>query len=225
MASSSAGAAFWDRIAERYAARPLADEAAYETTLARVRAHLKPADMVLELGCGTGTTALRLADAAAGITATDLAPAMIAIARERAAGAAPGNVTFAVAGLAEACTGPPHDVVMAFNLLHLVEDLDAALAAIHGAVAPGGLFLSKTPCLAARDISARYRIVLALALPVMQALGRAPALARVSVADLERRIAAAGFEIVETGTYPIMPPARFIVARKADGAESKGGTQ
>ena len=48
---------FWDRLAAGYAKKPVPDEEAYARTLERVRAHLTPNDRVLELGCGTGTSA------------------------------------------------------------------------------------------------------------------------------------------------------------------------
>jgi len=35
-------------------------------------------------------------------------------------------------------------VVLAFNVLHLVEDLGAALAQIRALLRPGGLFIAKT---------------------------------------------------------------------------------
>ena len=44
--------AFWDNIAETYAARPVQNMDAYEETLARVRTYLRPDDAVLEVGCG-----------------------------------------------------------------------------------------------------------------------------------------------------------------------------
>ena len=49
--------AFWDGVADKYAKTPIPDEADYAYTLERVRAHLKPGDRVLEIGCGTGSTA------------------------------------------------------------------------------------------------------------------------------------------------------------------------
>ena len=51
-------AAFWNRVARRYAAMPMRNPDAWEETLARVTARLSPTDRVLELGCGTGSTAL-----------------------------------------------------------------------------------------------------------------------------------------------------------------------
>ncbi|MBB5050595.1 cyclopropane fatty-acyl-phospholipid synthase-like methyltransferase [Afipia massiliensis] len=60
--STASDARFWDRSSRKYAVSAIADQAGYERTLDRTRALLGPNDRVLELGCGTGTTALRLAD-------------------------------------------------------------------------------------------------------------------------------------------------------------------
>ena len=68
---------FWDRHAAKYAEKPIADPTAYEEKLARVRSLLRATDHVLEIGCGTGSTALRLAPGVAKITATDVSSGMI----------------------------------------------------------------------------------------------------------------------------------------------------
>lgn len=49
---------FWNGTARKYAASQIGDMAGYERTLARTRSYLHPDDRVLEIGCGTGTTAL-----------------------------------------------------------------------------------------------------------------------------------------------------------------------
>ena len=49
-------ATFWDRIAPRYARRPVSDPDAYEATLARVKTYLSESDSALELGAGTGSS-------------------------------------------------------------------------------------------------------------------------------------------------------------------------
>ncbi|MDQ0317338.1 class I SAM-dependent methyltransferase [Amorphus orientalis] len=201
---------FWDRQARKYARRPVADMASYDHTMERTRAHLAGADSVVELGCGTGTTALRLADCVGHITATDISSEMIAIAREKAAKQGATNATFAHADVFSALAdGPPRDAVLAFNLFHLTEDPAEAIRAVHDALKPGGLFVSKTVCLGDRPG------VLRVVIPVMKAIGMAPkAVAFLKVAELDRTIAEAGFEILETGVFPKSPPARFVVARK-----------
>lgn len=200
-------AALWDRMAHRYARMNLADPAAYEATLARVLARLSPSDHVLEIGCGTGLTAIRLAPAVAAYTATDLSPAMIGIARDRPEGRAIAHLDFAVADAGSA-PGGPFDAVLAFNLLHLLLDLPAGLAAIRARLRPGGMLLSKTPCLA--ELSPLLR----LALPPLQLLGLAPRLAWLRRSALEEAVSAAGFEILESADYPVRRAQRYIAARR-----------
>ncbi|MGO4843285.1 methyltransferase domain-containing protein, partial [Rhizobiaceae sp. 2RAB30] len=77
-------ARFWDSTARKYAAGPIADMAGYERTLERTRHYLRGDETAFEFGCGTGTTALKLAPFLRRIVATDLSGGMIAIARERA---------------------------------------------------------------------------------------------------------------------------------------------
>ena len=92
---------------------------------------------------------------------------------------------------------------------------EAVLKSVHRLLRPGGLFISKTPCL--KEMNPLMRIVLPLALPLMQLIGKAPQVARsLSAADLEREIAAVGFEIIELARHAsrgkdVRP---FIVARK-----------
>lgn len=205
---------FWDGIAEKYAARPVRDEDAYEYTLARIRAHLTPADQMLELGCGTGTTALKLAPAVAKITASDLSGNMIEIGRRKAQEQEIENVEFRTANVGDAAVaGTAYDAVLALNLLHLLEDLPIQLARIHGALKPGGLFISKTICLPDSGFHPGFMAMRAV-LPLFQALGKAPKVWFYTIPKLEQAITAAGFEILETGNYPVKPPSRLIIARK-----------
>ena len=202
-------AAFWDRAADKYAASPVKDMASYEKTLERTRAALKPDDAVLEIGCGTGTTALKLAPAVGRLLATDLSQRMVEIARDKAAAEGAGNVRFERMTLDDEKLEPASfDAVLAFNLLHLLDDVPAAVARVAALLKPGGVFVSKTICLA--EQSRLWAIPLAVA----RLFGFAPAVRCLTIAELEAEIVGAGFEIVETGLYPASPPSRFVVARK-----------
>ncbi len=203
---------FWDRLARRYAARPVSDAAAYEKTLERVRAHLSPGDRVLEFGCGTGTTALILAPHVAHVTASDISGAMIAIAREKAAAQAVANAEFVKGTLFDTKpAGGGLDAVMGFNILHLLDDLPAAIGHAGTLLKPGGLFITKTACIG--HMNPLLRIVL----PALRVLGLAPRVSFLTVDVLETAIRGAGFEIVETGLYPAKSHSRFVVARKVSG--------
>jgi ubiquinone/menaquinone biosynthesis C-methylase UbiE len=209
---NAADARFWDRTARRYAADSIKDMGGYERTLDRTRHYLNSTDAILELGCGTGTTALRLAPHVSRMTATDLSGEMIAIAREKATVEACRNVEFAVATPDRApWPDGSFDAVLAFNLWHLVADRALALAQVHRLLKPGRLFVSKTPCLGEMNPLIR------LAVPVMQLVGKAPYVAFFSAAELESEIERAGFVIIERARHGSnRKDARiFIVARRA----------
>ncbi|WP_022723862.1 class I SAM-dependent methyltransferase [Rhodopseudomonas sp. B29] len=203
---SEASRQFWDKMAERYAARPIKDVAAYEAMLADVATRLSPTDRVLEIGCGTGGAAIRLGGGVARWDATDLSPEMVRIARSKVA---PTQVSFDVGDALAAPDRDSYDVVCAFLILHLVDDLDATLAGIHRRLNPGGLLISKTYCL--KDMNVVMR---GLALPVLRALGWLPPIRMLGVADLRAAFARAGFAIEDAKTFGTNRHAHYIVARK-----------
>lgn len=213
---SSTRSRFWSKMARKYAAQPIKDEAAYEQTLARTTAHLGTQDTVLELGCGTGSTAFRLAGAVTSYLATDYADGMIEIAGEKLAGeqskeAASQGLRFAVADVFSERVEPAgeegYDAVLAFNFLHLLENGEETVARVRQLLKPGGLFISKSVCLKKRAW------LFGPMIKVMRLFGKAPYVRFYSFDALEGMIVSAGFEIVETGTYP-EPFSRFVVARK-----------
>lgn len=205
-------APFWDNIAEKYALDPIRDMAAYEYTLERTRSYLKSEDTVLEIGCGTGSTALLLANAVATYHGTDISEGMIAVARRKVAQTSLPNLSFEThAALDGIYTHEGLDAVMAFNLLHLLRDIPATLKAAHSALRPGGLLITKTPCL--KSASFKYQLMFK-ALPIAQMLGKAPYVQFFTEKTYDQMVEAAGFDIIESGNHPINPPSRYVVARK-----------
>ena len=210
--STASDARFWDRTSRKYAAAAIADQAGYERTLERTRALLRADDRVLELGCGTGTTALRLAGAVRSYLATDISAEMIAIAEEKhAAGPVPALVFRATTAEALAPDAVPFNAVLGFNYLHLVRDLRGTLSRIHALLATDGLFISKTPCIG--EMNALIRLAL---LPAMRATGKAPYVSVFQAAELRQDIGAAGFDILAVENHSTKDKARrpYIVARK-----------
>lgn len=215
MATTGPNARFWNKAAAKYATRPVPDTAAYEKTLARTAAHLKSTDTAFEFGCGTGTTALKLAPSVARYVATDLSDAMIAIGKDKAAAANATNIDF-VTATPEDSRWPDgtFDAAIAFNVLHLIKDRDRVLEAVHRILKPGGLFISKTPCLSEMNffMGGLARAVVG----GMQLAGRAPDVAFFSAKRLEAEMASTGFRILErefhaTKSSDIRP---FLVAQR-----------
>jgi 2-polyprenyl-3-methyl-5-hydroxy-6-metoxy-1,4-benzoquinol methylase len=200
---------FWDSAADKYARKPIGNEAAYAQTLERTRTYLSTDLRCLEIGCGTGTTALKLASSVGQLTATDISGRMIEIAKEKAKDPAIGNVTFAKQTLNDIADGAErYDVVLGFNILHLFDQPDMAIATLHKVLKPGGMFITKTPCLGQKLAYLKPLVW------IMQKLGKAPRVHFLKYTQLEDMIRTAGFELLETGLYPASTGSRFIVAKR-----------
>jgi ubiquinone/menaquinone biosynthesis C-methylase UbiE len=209
--SIASDALFWDRTSRKYAMGAIADQAGYERTLDRTLALLGSDDRVLELGCGTGTTALRLAANVQDYLATDISAGMIAIANTKHAAGPMPALAFRTA-TAEALTPDAgrFNAVLGFNYLHLVRDLPGTLRSVHALLAAEGLFISKTPCIGDMNPLIRF------ALPAMRAIGKAPYAGVFRAADLSRHMRAAGFDILATENHATKGNDNrpYIVARK-----------
>lgn len=140
--------AYWDRIAERYARQPIANQAEYAKKLEVTQGYLTPDMRVLEFGCGTGSTALIHAPLVRDYTAIDNAPGMIEVAKRKLSEAGLPQLHFQVAELKEfAAQAGQYDAVLGLNVLHLLEDKDQAIAQVYTLLKPGGVFVSSTACL------------------------------------------------------------------------------
>lgn len=208
--ASTKGAGFWNRFATRYAARPIKDTAAYDALLADVAGQLRPTDHVLEIGCGTGGTAIRLAPLVASYRATDFSDQMVRIAREKLEQAAPSPKTlrFDVASAETALEGGPFDAICAFNVLHLVDDLPGLLRDLYRNLKPGGLLISKTWCFA--DLGHRPRLLFG----ALKAVGLFPPAASLTEAQLRQLLQAAGFGIVDHRVFGTRRQNPYLVLRK-----------
>jgi len=130
---------FWDRDAATYdrspahAASDPVEAAAWRAALAR---HLptSPAS-VLDVGAGTGSISVLVAEMGHRVTALDLSPAMLAKAREKAA--ARGLVIATVTGPASEPPPGPFEAIVARHLMWTLPAPAEALAAWR-AVAPRG---------------------------------------------------------------------------------------
>jgi SAM-dependent methyltransferase len=110
---------------------------------------------ILELGCGTGNDAARLADAGYSVTAVDLSSEAVGRARARY-----GSVArFVIADMTQQLPFPggSFDAVMSNVAMHMFPDAvtRAVFAEVRRVVRPGGLFLFHVNALEDRPLRAR----------------------------------------------------------------------
>jgi len=200
---------FWDRLADRYSKRPVADEAAYQKKLQITRGYFRPDMEVLEFGCGTGSTAIAHAPHVKHIRAIDISSRMIEIARGKAVAGNVANVTFEQSSIEE--IGVPEsslDAVLGLSILHLLDDKEAAIAKVHEMLKPGGIFVTSTACLG--DTMKYFKWIA----PIGKFLGLMPLVRVFARAELEDSLTGAGLALHHRW-QPDKGAAVFIVARKA----------
>ncbi len=200
--------AIWDRIAERYARKPVPDEDVYQKKLAITQGYFTPDMKVFEFGCGTGTTAVIHAPFVQHLHAIDVSAKMLEIAENKAAEAGTNNVTFEKAAIDEyEAKDERYDVVLGLSILHLVEDKDAIIKKVWTMLKPGGVFVSSTACLG--DKLWFFKFIA----PVGRFVGLMPMLKVFTVKELDESLSRAGFEI-DHHWVPKDGHTAFIVAKK-----------
>ena len=198
---------FWDKSAQRYAKSRVRDEASYQKKLAITHGYFQPNWSVLEFGCGTGSTALVHAPHVKEILATDISGKMLEIAAQKARDAGVENVRFQQGTLDSLdLEAESFDAVLGLNILHLLEDAEAAIIRAHELLKPGGVFVSSTALVG--ELMVLWRLLI----PAMQAVGLAPFVNRFSRQSLVTMLTNAGFSI----DYEWQPDKAsvFLIARK-----------
>lgn len=201
-------ARFWNRVADRYARHPIADEAAYQKKLQVTREYFRPEMEVLEIGCGTGSTAILHAPYVKHIRAVDFSSKMLEIAQRKADAGNVRNISFIHCPI-DAFSAPDRtfDAVLGLNILHLLENKEAVISRVYAMLKPGGVFVSSTAC-----VGDMARILTFIA-PIGKFLGLLPLLKVFTAAELKESLTQAGFEIAYEW-QPGKNKAVFIVAKK-----------
>lgn len=201
---------FWDRIAERYSKRPVADEAAYQKKLQVTREYLEPDMEVFEFGCGTGSTAIAHAPYVKRIRAIDISSKMIQIAKRKADADQIDNVSFEQSTIeAISVRDQALDAVLGLSILHLVGNKEEVIAKVYEMLKPGGIFVTSTACIG--DTMKFFRFIV----PIGRFFGLMPLVQVFSTNELRDCLTDAGFEI-DYLWQPGKGKAVFIVAKKRE---------
>lgn len=201
---------FWDDIAEKYSRKPVANPAAYQRKLDITKARLSPTDVILDLGCGTGSLALELAPHVAHVHALDISAEMIRIGRGKAEAANIDNITFHTGTLDDSSSFEPEqlDGVCAYNILHLVPDRAGTMRRVCELTKPGGFYIGSTAVLG------ESWVPFGPVLKVMQWLGKAPPVYIFDKDTHLRELREAGYVDISTPDVGAKSDTAFVVAKK-----------
>ena len=137
----------------------------------------------------------------------DALAAMIEAAKRKAAEAGVKNIAFEQGTLDSLkLQNESFDAVLGLNVLHLLEDVDGAIAKVHKILKKDGVFVSSTSLIAEVNFAFRWLI------SGMQFIGLAPFVSQFTKSELISKLMKSGF-IVER-EWQTSHESVFIVARK-----------
>lgn len=198
---------FWDRRAENYE-RKLNDH--YLQVIERIKIHLSSDDVVLDYGCATGLVSHKLAAEVREIHGMDISMNMVKIASSIANIMGIRNAYFSQGTIFDdRLQSGSYDVILAINVLHLLEDPQSALSRMNELLKPGGLLISMTHCLP------EGKSYLNTVQSLIRKLGLVPHVRMPKITALQNLITRGDFHIMETYNFSDSPPfAYYVVAKK-----------
>lgn len=198
---------FWDKAAFKYSKKAVPSKENYEKKLRQTRELFTPDSKVLEVGCGTGTTALLHAPYVKHITATDYSSEMIQIARQKARAENYLNIDFKQESVEEMKGSEDQfDVVMAHSVLHLVRDRKKVIEKLYRSIKPHGHIVIGAGC-----VGGVFKLLQPLWYVGYQ-IGKLPYIGFFTKKDFIRDIEKCGFTI--TTKWDPSSVDIFIIARK-----------
>lgn len=201
------GRSYWERHAKRYdrstrfLSRPIPRmlELAVEAATGKAR--------VLEVAAGTGLVTTAIAPVVGELIATDYAGEMVKQLETRVQSAGLSKVRCEQADIYNLTfDDASFDAVFAANVLHLVPDLEQALASVRRVLRPGGVLVAPTYL--------HQETFTAALLSRLFGLTGFPGRRRFTSAALRAAIEAAGFTVERSETIPGPFPIGFVAATR-----------
>jgi 2-polyprenyl-3-methyl-5-hydroxy-6-metoxy-1,4-benzoquinol methylase len=204
---------FWDMLANNLDKTEKRLEQIYIKVLQNTKKHLNVSDIVLDYACGTGLICNVIADKVKKIYAIDISSKMLAAAKRKAIEHKIENIDFIQTTIFdERYKKESFDVILAFGILHLLEDDTEIVLRITELLKPGGLFISSTPCLGEKmTLLTKFQFY-----PVflLSKFGLIPTMKMYKVPELRDIIGSGNLQIIETEILFNRLSAYFAVAKK-----------
>ena len=205
---------FWDKASKNYDKTEERFEFIHRKSRENTKKYLKVDDIVLDYGCGTGTTSCELANYVKEIHALDISSKMIEIAKEKAEDSNVENVNFIQTDIFDkSYQNESFDIILAFNMLHTISNPQDVIQRIYKLLKPEGLFISITPCL--RD---KMSFLVHLQIRLVQILckiGLIPIpIRRLKSIELDELLNNGNFQTIESEKIYKGASSYFIVAKK-----------
>jgi len=205
---------FWDRASKNYDKTEERFEYIHSKSRENTKKYLNGSNIVLDYGCGTGTTSCEIANLVKEIHAIDISSKMIEIAKRKVVASKVENINFSQTDIFDKrYKKESFDVILAFNMLHTVADPQVVLQKIYELLKPEGLFISVTPCL--RDKMAFLVNIQIQLVRILCKIGVIPIpIRRLKSSELDDLVVNGGFQTIDTEKLYKGASSYFVVAKK-----------
>lgn len=201
---------FWNRLASGYDKHTLQTyQQTYIDTVKKSEKYMNPNQIAMDIGCGSGISTIKLSKSVKEIYAIDTAEKMINIAAAKMKRANIKNIHFGVTDIFDTrwAVGS-FDVIMAFNILCYIKDMDSFLSRVFELLKPNGIFLSATDCWGEK------KNVVTCTQALLSKIGVVPYMESFKMNEIEKVISKHGFHILESCNLYDKLPNLFIAAKK-----------
>ncbi|MBN1217339.1 MAG: class I SAM-dependent methyltransferase [Anaerolineae bacterium] len=208
----------WDKMSKIYDKETKHLDWVNTKVAENTKKYLNGSDSVLEIGCGTGTITIEIADKVKEIHAIDISSKMLEIAERKAGERKIENIDFSQSTIfVERYKRESYDVILAFNVLHYFEDTQKVMKRINELLKPGGWFMSVTPC--SGETQKSFSDILKILRNIVFLLPKIgivpfPYIRFFTPSELEDSIAHGKFQIVEAENWHGPEEHYFIAAKK-----------
>jgi 2-polyprenyl-3-methyl-5-hydroxy-6-metoxy-1,4-benzoquinol methylase len=198
---------YWDKSADYYDMEENKDKLTYLKFIEKAKKYLKVSDFVLDFGCGTGLVCNEIADEVKMIYAIDISSKMIVFAGSKAVIRRIQNINFVCTTIFdERFNGDLFDVILVFNVLHLLDDSQKVIQRLTELLKPGGYIISATPCLGETPL-------LNILFSIGGKIGTIPVIKSFKTDELDN-LFSGNFEIIETDHLKKNSLQYFLIAKK-----------
>lgn len=161
----------------------------------------------MDFACGTGDSTLAISNMVKEIYGIDYSDEMIKFASLKEKHQT--NIHFVATTIEDNIFATESfDVIIAFNILHLLEEFDDVMRRIYHLLKPGGLLISSTVCIGEKKNITTFMI------NSMSKFGMFPRVKSYKCYELEGKISSIGFTIIESVMSSDDIPNMYLVSKK-----------
>ena len=201
---------FWDKQAGGYAKKENDIQITKNKDFITTLKYINTDDIVLDYGCGGGIVSISISDKVKEIHAIDVSVKMIETAKANAAELNISNINYAQGTIFDKrFQAQSFDVILAFRVLHVLEDVQVVVRRINELLKPGGVFISVTTCMGSQKAIFGPLVFLARKLNILPIK-----ISMLKLSKLQEILTNENFEIIEYEKMDDKISTYCVVARK-----------